>query len=306
MEIGFVFPGQGAQRVGMGKEICQQYKEAAEVFARADEALGYQMSTICFEGPQEKLDKTCITQPALLTTSIALVKVLEAHGLEPDLTAGLSLGEYTALVAASALDFEDAVRLVEYRGSLMQTAVPPGEGAMAAIIGLNDLVIAGVCAGYEGIVDVANYNCPGQVVISGETEAVTSVSAILRQEGGKVIPLKVSVPSHCRLMEKAAGKLEERLNQVNWRQPTVGVVSNVNARENSSSDYKELLVHQLYSPVKWEQSVRYMMDRVDCLLEVGPGGVLSGFIKKIDRTRWLGQVEDCRSLDGVLKKMEEL
>lgn len=304
--LAFVFPGQGAQYAGMGKELAANYQEAAQVYAQADEIAGYKLSAICFDDPQEQLKETEIAQPALLTTSIAAFEVVKKHGIRAVVMAGLSLGEYSALVAAGALSFAEALPLVQTRARLMQEAVPPGEGAMAAVMGLDPDIIKEACWLTGGKVAIANYNCPGQLVISGAREAVLSAITIIKAKGGRAVPLAISVPSHSTLMSEAAVKLEPHLNNILWQEPGVGVVSNVNAQENEAAQFTGLLVQQLFSPVLWEQSVRYMMTKADYFIEIGPGSTLSGLIKKIDRNRVLGQVEDLKSLEKILEKVESL
>ncbi len=306
LRLAFLFPGQGSQYPGMGKEIAGTYPEAAGIFHQADEILGCKLSEICFEGPAEVLNQTEYAQPALLTCSLATLEVVKTVGLEAEMLAGLSLGEYTALVAAGALTFEDTLPLVQFRGRLMQEAVPPGKGAMAAVLGLDAEKVDEICAQTEGYVAVANYNCPAQLVISGEKEAVDKAGARLKDAGARVVPLAVSVPSHCQLMYDASIQLKSRLDKLNWREPEKPVVSNVNARENPAGAAAELLVRQLYSPVRWEQSVRYMLNRVDYFVEIGPGSSLSGLVKRIDRDRILGHVEDLKTLEKVKEKVEKL
>lgn len=304
--LAFVFPGQGAQRPGMGKEIAANYTEAARVYDQADAIIGYKLSELCFNGPAELLNKTEFAQPALLITSLAILEVVKKHGLVPVMTAGLSLGEYTALVAAGSISMQEALPLVQLRARLMQEAVPEGQGAMAAIMGLKAEQVDAACKQIQGIAAIANYNCPGQLVISGEKAAVDEVGTALKNIGGRVIPLAVTVPSHSQLMREAAVKLQPRLTEINWQEPEVPVVSNVNAKSNSCHDFAELLCKQLFSPVLWEQSIRHMAAQVDCFIEIGPGSTLSGLIKKIDRSRCLGQVEDLRSLEKILLEVKSL
>jgi len=304
--IAFVFPGQGAQYAGMGKELAQNFTEAAQIYTQADDLLGYKLSDLCFNGPAEQLNRTEFAQPALLASSLAILEVVKKHGLTPVMLAGLSLGEYTALVASGSICLHEALPLVQTRARLMQDAVPDGQGAMAAVIGLAADKVAEVCLTVQGIVDIANYNCPGQQVISGEKEAVAEAVALLKNSGGRVIPLAVSVPSHSQLMKEAAMKLQSRLAQTKWREPMIPVVNNVNAQINSCQDFTDLLVRQLYSPVRWEQGIRYMLNQVDYIIEIGPGSTLTGLIKKIDRSRALGQIEDLRSLDKVIKEVKSL
>lgn len=306
IRLGFVFPGQGAQYPGMGKELALTYKEAALVFEQSDDILGYNLSKLCFEGPGDKLNQTEYAQPALLTASTAILKVVQSQGLAAVMMAGLSLGEYTALVAAKSLSFEEALPLVQIRARLMQQAVPSGQGSMAAIIGLDNNTVELTCRNADGLVDVANYNCPGQVVISGEAQSVLQVGTELKKAGGRVIPLKVSVPSHCRLMSSAADGLKTHLASIDWQEPEVPVISNVNASPNSASQLQGLLANQLVSSVRWEESIRYMLEKVDYIIEIGPGSTLSGLIKKIDNKRLLGYIEDLASLNNVGKRMNEI
>ncbi len=305
-KLAFVFPGQGSQYPGMGKELAATFPEAARVFAAGDKICGYALSNLCFEGPSEKLDQTEFAQPAILITSLACLKVAQDQGLNPHMVAGLSLGEYTALAASGSLSLAETLTLIMKRGRLMQAAVPPGAGAMAAVLGMKSSEVEEICASISGIVTVANYNSPGQLVISGEKNAVEEAANILKNQGGKVKILAVSVPSHSPLMEKCSRELGLELENIVFQEPLIPVISNVNARENPTSEFKNLLVQQLFSPVKWEQSVRYMMTQVDYFIEVGPGSSLTGLIKKIDRNRVLGQVENSRSLEKLLKKVEEI
>jgi [acyl-carrier-protein] S-malonyltransferase len=306
LKLALVFPGQGSQYIGMGKELAESYEEAARVFEAADKISGYKISNTCFEGPQESLDQTVYAQPAIMVCSLACLAVARKFGLSADLMAGLSLGEYTALTAAGAMSMEEAVPLVMARAKLMQEAVPIGKGAMAAVIGLKTEIVESVCQQVKGTVIVANYNCPGQLVISGDRGSVEEASELLKQEGAKTKLLAISVPCHSPLLEECAQKFANELARVKFRQPVPEVVSNVNARENALGDLPKILAEQLYSPVRWEQSVRYMMDKVDYFIEIGPGSSLSGLIKKIDRNRVLGQVEDNKSLQKLLEKVKNV
>lgn len=306
MRLAFVFPGQGAQHPGMGKEFYDKYPEAAAIFNQADEIAGFELKKLCFAGPAEILNKTEFAQPALLVSSLAVFTVLKAAGITPALTAGLSLGEYTALLAAEKITLKEALPLVMKRARLMQEAVPADKGAMAAVIGLENQIVLAACRQVGGIVDIANYNCPGQVVISGEKPAVESAASLLKEQGGKVIPLAVSVPSHCRLMFSAAEQLKPGLDQLKWQDSAIKVINNVNARENNNLELPELLARQLYSPVLWEQSIRYMMPKVDYFVEVGPGSTLSSLIKKIDHGILLGNVNNISTLEKLLEKVKNI
>ncbi len=306
LKLAFVFPGQGAQYVGMGQELAAAYGAANEVFAQADQICGYSLSSMCFTGPEEMLNQTRYAQPALLVTSLACLAVARANGLSADCMSGLSLGEYTALVGAGAIPLEKALPLVMRRAELMQDAVPLGQGAMAAVIGLDNDIVEEICRNQEGIVTVANYNCPGQLVISGEKAAVESAILGLKEKGAKTMLLAVSVPSHSPLMRACAEQFAQVVAGVEFEKPQVPVVSNVTAAPHDVADIPRLLVEQLYSPVRWEQSVRRMMTMVDYFVEVGPGSSLSGLIKKIDKDRILGQISDIKSLNKLMEKVKSI
>ncbi len=306
MRLAFIFPGQGAQHPGMGKELFDNYEVAANIFHTADKLAGYQFSSLCFDGPENTLNQTVYAQPALLLAGLAAYEVIKSQGITPFMMAGLSLGEYTALVASGAVSLEKAFPLVQNRARLMQEAVPLGQGAMAAIFGLDNEVIQAACDKEPGVVDIGNYNCPGQVVITGAKAAVDNVAAVLKQAGARVIPLAVSVPAHSPLLIDAAMHLKPQLEEIAWQDPECAVISNVNARENKAAEFPDLLVKQIYYPVLWEQSIRYMMEKVDYFIEVGPGSTLSGLIRKIDRNRILGQVNDVKTLEKTLEKVNSL
>jgi len=285
--IAFVFPGQGSQYVGMGKELCAQFAAAQRVFAAADEALSFSLSGLCFSGPESDLKLTEHTQPAILATSIAALRVLESEtALRPNFVAGHSLGEYSALVCAGVLTFGDAVRIVRERGRLMQAAVPAGEGAMAVVLGLAPDVVAGLCEEASGgeVVAPANYNGGGQIVIAGAKEAVARAKALAEKAGAKrVLDLPVSAPFHCQLMRPAAEGLKKILSAVELSPFSVGVVTNVEAEVNRQPErVKSLLTEQAVRPVRWEESVR-KLEALGCrrVWEVGPGKVLKGLIKRI-------------------------
>jgi len=305
LRMAFVFPGQGSQYIGMGKEMADSYEEAARVFDLADQICGYKLSTLCFEGPQAQLDQTIYSQPAIMVTSLACLAAARKNGLSAQLMAGLSLGEYTALTAAGAMTLEQSLPLVMTRARLMQEAVPIGKGAMAAVIGSETDLVERICDQVEGTVMVANYNCPGQLVISGERGSVEEASSLLKNAGARTMMLPISVPSHSPLLEECARKFAAEVARVQFSEPIVDVISNVNARENRAGDFPELLVKQLHSPVLWEQSVRYMLNKVDYFIEIGPGSSLSGLIKKIDRSRILGRIEDNKTLPKLMEKVKE-
>jgi [acyl-carrier-protein] S-malonyltransferase len=286
-KIAFVFPGQGSQYVGMGKELCEQFPAARKVFAEAEDALGFALGQLCFAGPEADLKLTENTQPAILTASIAALRVLEAEtALRPALAAGHSLGEYSALVAVGALRFADAVKVVRQRGRLMQQAVPAGSGAMAVILGLEMEAVQALCAdASQGeVVAPANYNGGGQIVIAGSKNAVTRAMSIAKDRGAKrALDLPVSAPFHCQLMRPAADGLKEILRDLDVQPFTIGVVTNVEAEVNRDAGrVKTLLIDQAVRPVRWEESVQ-KISQLGCAraLEIGPGKVLKGLIKRI-------------------------
>jgi [acyl-carrier-protein] S-malonyltransferase len=286
----WLFPGQGTQHVGMGKALHDHSPEARAVFERADAALGFSITRLCFEGPESELTLTAHAQPAIVTVSIAALETLRARIPElpvPLCAAGHSLGEYSALVAAGALAFEDAVRLVHVRGRAMQEAVPEGAGAMAAILGGDREGVEALCkeAAQGGVVAPANFNAPGQIVISGDKAAVERATALAADKRLKAIPLNVSAPFHCSLMASAARRVQEALTGIALRELSFSVVSNVEGRPNrEAARIPELLVRQIDGPVLWEESVRAMSDAgVSHALEIGPGKVLAGLAKRIDK-----------------------
>ncbi|PRX40870.1 [acyl-carrier-protein] S-malonyltransferase [Planifilum fimeticola] len=306
----FLFPGQGSQKVGMGRDLVEAHQGAREIFDKADEALGFSLSGLCFEGPEEKLRLTAYTQPAILTTSIALYTAFSDGGIVPVLVAGHSLGEYSALVAAGSLDFADAVRIVHQRGNFMEEAVPAGKGAMSAVMGLDREELERVCreVSREGrVVEPANLNAPGQIVISGHKEAVEEAGERARQAGARrVIPLAVSGPFHSSLMKPAAERLSEVLAGVTVLDASVPVVANVSARPvTEARTIRQSLIDQVASPVLWEDSVRWMMEQgVDTFVEIGPGNVLTGLVRKVDRRVKALSVQDVPSLEKALAELK--
>lgn len=289
--LALLFPGQGSQALGMGRDVHRTSAAARSVFEAADAALGFPLSKLCFDGPEEELVRTEVQQPAILTTSIALLRALEERlPLRPAFYAGHSLGEYSALVAAGALDFEDAVRLVQARGHFMQEAVPEKRGAMAAVLGLAPAAVAEACAAAERetrrVVAPANYNGPAQTVISGDAVAVEVACARALGAGAKrAVPLEVSAPFHCELMRPAAGKLALELARVRFRAPAAPIVSNVEARaEADASRFPALLEQQVTAPVRFTEMIEFLgAQGVDRVLEVGPGRVLTGLVARVSR-----------------------
>ncbi|HEY4102746.1 MAG TPA: ACP S-malonyltransferase [Polyangiaceae bacterium] len=310
MKIAWLFPGQGAQEVGMGRALAGAFPEAAGVFARADQALGFSIRALCFEGPESELTLTKHTQPAIVTTSIATLAAIQKalpNLPAPAFAAGHSLGEYSALVASGAFTLEDAVRVVHLRGRAMQEAVPEGEGGMAAILGGDRAAIEMLCAeaAQGDVVAPANFNAPGQIVISGHKRAVDRAAALAGGKKLKAIPLKVSAPFHCALMAPAARAVEQALAGLTLGDPSFPVVANVSAAPNQNAgEAKRLLVRQIDGPVLWEQSITVMAEAgVTHALEIGPGKVLAGLVKRIDKRISVLSVGDA---DGIGKIPEFL
>lgn len=304
-KIAFVFSGQGAQYVGMGKDLYDNFQCSKEVFDKADKALNFKISELCFEGKTEELNLTENTQPAILTTSIAAMKALkEEKGIVPDVAAGLSLGEYSAHVCSGTFSFEDTVKLVRKRGRYMQEAVPAGIGTMAAIIGLDSETVNKVCSeeSKSGVVEVANYNCPGQIVIAGEVKAVENACAKLKESGArKTIMLSVSGPFHTSMLKSAAEKLEIELKNININDMKVPVITNVTGDYVKNKDeVKGLLKKQVMSSVRWEDTINKMIDDgVDTFIEFGPGRTLTSFIRKINRKMTTFNVEKSEDLSKI-------
>ena len=300
----FIFPGQGAQKAGMGKDFYDTFDTAKQVFDQASQWLSLDMKALCFE-ENDKLDLTEYTQAVLVTTCLAMEKVVEEHGLHPDVTAGLSLGEYCALESAGAMTLKDAITTVRKRGILMEQAVPAGQGSMAAVLGLDSAVIEDVTDTIEGV-SIANYNCPGQIVITGKKEAVEQAAEKLKEAGAKrVLPLNVSGPFHSRMLEKAGKELAKVLENVEILPLKIPYVTNVTAQYvEDSLQTKELLAKQISSSVRWQQSVENMIAQgVDTFVEIGPGKTLAGFMRKIDKNVKVYNIQTVADIDVVISKI---
>lgn len=306
----FLFPGQGSQTVGMGKDLAERFPVAQQTFEEADEALGYGLSQLCFEGPEDQLRLTEITQPAILTVSVAAFRVLREHGLQPAFVAGHSLGEYSAHVGAGTLSFVDAVRTVRNRGRYMQEAVPPGVGAMAAILGMGPDRVNELCrdAAQGEVCEPANINSPEQIVISGNTAAVERAAKLAGERGAKrAVMLPVSAPFHCWLMKPAQDRLAVDLQALQFQKPAIPVVCNVDPALVQEADLsRDALLRQVTGSVKWYQSVQLLISQgVTSFVEVGPGKILCGLMRQIDRSRTCANVEDEASLKKALEKLEQ-
>lgn len=313
MKIAFIFSGQGAQYVGMGKELYDTYPVCKNVFDRANEVLGFDIKNLIFNGEKEELNITENTQPAILTTSIAILSILKERGIIADITAGLSLGEYSALVASEAIDFDTALKLVKKRGHIMQEAVPLGIGAMAAVIGLGEDKIKLILNSISdaGTVEIANYNTPNQIVIGGEKDAVNLAQVKLTEAGArKVIPLKVSGPFHTSMLNNASKELGEYLKDIKFNEPKLKVITNVTGDFiTDKNEINSLLEKQVKSSVKWSKTIEKMLEEgIDTFIEIGPSKTLSSFVKEISRNKKANvnifNVEDLKSLDKTLEGVE--
>ncbi|KMY53583.1 malonyl CoA-ACP transacylase [Bacillus sp. FJAT-27231] len=310
-KIAFVFPGQGSQAVGMGKALADEHEEIQELFQTADRKLGFSLSELMFNGPEEKLTLTMNAQPAILAASIAALRIFEKEGIQPDFVAGHSLGEYTALTAAKALAFEDAVYVVHKRGQFMEQAVPAGEGTMAAVLGMERSLLQEVTdeiTASGDTVGLANLNCPGQIVISGTKNGVARAGELAKEKGAKrVLPLNVSGPFHSSLMKPATKQLEKVLAEVEIKNCDTPLIANVDAKAVvEAEEIREKLLQQLYSPVLWEDSVEALIEAgVDTFIEIGPGKVLSGLVKKVNRKVTTYSVQDGESIQETVKALKE-
>ena len=307
-KVAYIFPGQGSQYVGMGYDFYREFSEAADVFHSAEVALRYNLTDIIFKGPEDELNRTINTQPAVLTVSLAIYAVLKAQGLpQPDLVAGHSLGEYTALTVAKGVELFEAVRLAYLRGKYMQEALPEGAGAMVAVLKLSPEKVEEACrlASDVGVVEPANYNSPEQVVISGERQAVEKASQIVKEMGGKVIPLKVSVPSHCSLMKPAADAFRLKLAQTPIKNIDLPLVQNYTAKAHTMAhEIRENLYRQIFSPVRWYQSLQYMAEQgVDTFVEIGPKNALSKLVVQTLPHARVMNVEKVEDVEKVIKAL---
>ncbi|WP_028044063.1 ACP S-malonyltransferase [Candidatus Stoquefichus massiliensis] len=303
MKIGFIFAGQGAQYVGMGKELYENFEEARAVFDQAN--IDVDVNNICFEGPEDILNETSYAQPCILTTSLAIAKVVEAHGIKPDYVAGLSLGEYSALAYANAFSIHDAIQIVRARGQLMSEALPAGTTSMAAVLAMEADKIQEVIADIDDVT-IANYNCPGQIAITGKKEAIEMASEKLKEAGAKrVIPLKVSGAFHSPLLEEASLQLKTELGKYDIQKPKIPVVYNISGKEEDG-DLQDILTKQIKSSVYFYQSLQYMIEKgVDVFVEIGPGKALSSFVKKTDKTIPVYSVDNVESLNKMLGALKD-
>lgn len=309
MKIGFIFPGQGAQSVGMGKDLYEKYEEIREVYEKASEIAGLDIAKLTFDSEESELFQTKNTQIAILTMSIAILEVLRKNGIKPEYTAGLSLGEYSALYCGEAIDFENVIKIVKKRGELMQNLVPDGNWSMAAVLGLEDSVVEEVCKNVtDGFVVPANYNCPGQVAISGDKVGVQSAMEKLKEAGAKrCLELKTAGPFHTVKLQNASDALKNELENTEIKMPTIEVVKNIDACAYSKEDdMKDILAKHVINPVRFSDSIKYMVaNGVDTFVEIGPGKVLTGFVKKVDRNLNCININDVTSLENAIQELKK-
>lgn len=308
MKIGFLFPGQGSQSIGMGKDLYEKYSEYREVYKKVDKILNMQIEKITFEGTEEELGRTDNTQIAILTMSLAILAILNKKGIKSKSSAGLSLGEYAALIESNVISFDDGVKIVKRRGELMHNLCPEGNWGMAAILGLDEQSVKESCENVDGIARPVNFNCPGQIVISGEKEAVQEAMKIAQEKGAKrIVTLKTSGPFHTEMLKDASVNLREELEKININDVNSKVVKNIDGKQYAKTDnVKDILAAHIINPVRFEDCIKTMLDNgIDTFVEVGPGKSLSGFVKKINRDVKILNINDVPSLENSLKELEE-
>lgn len=313
MKIGYLFPGQGTQNVGMGKDIYEEYEEARNVYQKIDEVLGENIEKLTYEANQEELNQTKNTQITIYAMSMAILEILKNAGIKPDAAAGLSLGEYSALTCANCISLEDGAKIVRIRGKLMQNLVPTGDWAMAAIIGLEDKIVEEACSKVKnGFVKAVNYNCPGQVVISGEKEAVCEAMELAKEMGArKVVELKTSGPFHTEKLKEASNELKKELEKISFNKCSIPVIKNLNGEEYENSDNMvEILSNHVINPVKFRKSIETMLNMgIDTFVEIGPGKTLSGFVKKVCKEKSIEanvlNIENLETLKNALVALEK-